>query len=102
MRKHYTAQEKVQMVLEMLKEEKTVGQIASGYGVHPNQLYRWKSQVLEGLPEIFGKGEKGEKAEKEKQIEQEQQIEKLYAEIGRLTTQVAWLKKKSGIELEPR
>jgi transposase len=99
MRKHYTAQEKVQMVLEMLKEEKTVGQIAAEYGVHPNQLYRWKSQVLEGLPAIFGKGEK---AEKEKQVEQEQRIEALYAEIGHLTTQVTWLKKKSGIELEPR
>lgn len=99
MRKHYTAQEKVKMVLEMLKEEKTVGQIAAEYEVHPNQLYRWKAQVLEGLPEIFGKGEK---ADKEKQVEQEQRIEALYAEIGHLTTQVTWLKKKSGIELEPR
>ena len=102
MRKHYTAQQKVQMALEMLKEEKTVGQIAAEYGVHPNQLYRWKTQVVEGLPGIFGKGEKGEKTEKEKQVEQEQRVEALYAEIGRLTTQVAWLKKKSGIELEPR
>ncbi len=29
----------------------------------------------------------------------EQQVEELYAEIGRLTTQVAWLKKKSDLVL---
>ena len=58
MRKHYSAQQKAQMVLEMLQEAKTVAQIASENGVHPNQLYRWKAQVLEGIPGIFGEGEK--------------------------------------------
>jgi transposase-like protein len=99
MRKHYTAQQKTQIVLEMLKEEKTTSQIASENGVHANQLNRWKAQALEGLPALFGKGEK---AEREKEIEQEQQVEALYAEIGRLTTQLAWLKKKSGLELGAR
>jgi len=51
--------------------------------------------VLEGLPVLFGKGEK---VEREKEVEQEQLVEALYAEIGRLTTQLAWLKKKSGLE----
>jgi transposase len=99
MRKHYTAQQKTQIVLEMLKEEKTISQIASENGVHANQLYRWKAQVLEGLPALFGKGEK---AERGKEMEQKQQVEALYAEIGRLTTQLAWLKKKSGIEPDAR
>ena len=99
MRKHYTAQQKTQMVLEMLKEEKTTGQIASEYGVHSNQLYRWKAEVLEGLPVLFGKGEK---VEREKEVEQEKLVESLYAEIGRLTTQLAWLKKKSGLEPDAR
>ena len=30
--------------------------------------------------------------------EYENQIENLYAEVGRLTTQLSWLKKKSGIK----
>ena len=99
MRKRYSAQEKTQMVLEMLREVKTTGQIASEKGVHPNQLYRWKAQILEGMPGLFGAGEK---AEREQQIAQEQKMEALYAEIGRLTTQVTWLKKKSGLKPEPR
>ena len=99
MRKHYTAQEKMKMVLEMLRESKTVAQIASENGVHPNQLYRWKALVLEGLPGLFGGGEKAERA---RQATAEEQTEALYAEIGRLKTQVSWLEKKSGLKSEPR
>lgn len=95
MRKHYTPQQKTQIVLEILKEEKTVAQIASTNGVHPNQLYRWKAQVLEGLPGLFTNENK---AEQTLQTAQEQQIQELYTEIGHLTTQLSWLKKKSGID----
>jgi putative transposase len=52
-RKHFSASQKAQIALEILKEEKTVSQIASEYGVHPNVLYRWKKQVLENLPKLF-------------------------------------------------
>jgi transposase len=95
MRKHYTAKQKAEMVLEMLKEEQTTAQISSKHGVHANQLYKWKSQVLEGLPQIFDDDHKTEKA-----LEAEHEIEtnELYAQIGKLSTQLEWLKKKSGIE----
>jgi transposase len=43
-------------------------------------------------------------AERQKQAQEkaaaEEKFQQLYAEIGRLTTQVAWLKKKSGIQSE--
>ena len=93
-RNQYTKQKKAEIVIELLKEEKTVNQIASEYGIHPTQLNQWKKKALESLPEIFERGENtAQKAEKEYQ----QQIEQLYIEIGYLTTQVKWLKKKSGI-----
>jgi transposase-like protein len=53
MRKRYTAQFKAEIVEEILKEEKTIGQIASEQGIHPNQLNRWKGVALEGLPSLF-------------------------------------------------
>ena len=96
MRKRYTAKMKAQIVLEMLKEEKTVTQIAAEYGIHPNQLHRWKAQVVEGLPGLL---ENDRKTEKAQQANYERQLQELYAEIGKLSTQLAWLKKKSGIEL---
>ena len=96
MRKRYTPKQKAQIVLEILKEERGITQIASEYGIHPNQLYKWKAQVLDGLPNVFEDEHKTEKALKERY---ERQLQKLYAEIGRLTTQLRWLQKKSGIEL---
>jgi 5'-3' exonuclease len=48
------------------------------------------------LDELFQKDHKQERA---KQTDHERQLEELYAEIGRLTTQVNWLKKKSGLDL---
>jgi transposase-like protein len=77
----------------MLREEKTMGQLAAEYGVHSNLLYRWREQMLAGLPSLFSDQATQEFAEKEVQWEQER--EALYAEIGRLTTQVTWLEKKS-------
>lgn len=94
-RKRYSASQKAQIALEILKEEKTVNQIASEYGVHPNVLYRWKKQALENLPKLF---EDSTKTEREQRAEHERQVNELYNEIGRLTIQLNWLKKKSGYD----
>ena len=95
MKKRYTPKQKAQIVLEILKEERSIAQIASDNGVHPNQLYKWKAQAVENLPGLF---EDDHKSEKALEAEYERQVKELYAEIGKLTTQLAWLKKKSGIE----
>jgi putative transposase len=95
MRKHYSATQKARIVLQVLTEEQTVQQIASQEGVHPNQIYQWKAQVLEGLPSLL---EKDRQAERTSRAAQERELNELYAQLGRLTTQLAWLKKKSGLE----
>jgi transposase-like protein len=94
MRKRYTAALKAQVVRDLLKEQKTFSQIAAEYGVHPNQLYRWRDIAVAGLPSLFS----GQAVQDRAALEtaHAQQLEELYAEIGRLTTQVTWLKKKSG------
>ena len=95
MKKRYTTQQKARIVLEILKEERSVSQLASEHGIHPNQLYKWKAQAIEKLPDVFDDEHKDEKALKS---EHDRQLKELYAEIGKLSTQLAWLKKKSGIE----
>jgi transposase len=94
MRKRYTAEFKAKVVMEALREERTISEIASEYGVHPNQISQWKSTVLKGLPDLFEKDRSG-RNEKE---EHEKKLNELYAEIGKLSTQVSWLKKKSGLQ----
>jgi len=90
MRKQYTAAFKARVVQELLKEEKTLAQIASEYEVHPTQLKHWRAVALEGLPSLFEKQDSTVAL----QAAHEQQLTDLYAEIGKLTTQVTWFKKK--------
>ena len=94
MRKRYTSAFKAQIVQEVLREDKLISQIASAHGIHPNLVRQWKAQAVQGLPVLF---ENGHAAEEKLRAAHEQQLQELYAEIGRLTTQVTWLKKKSGI-----
>lgn len=94
MRKRHSPAFKARIVAEAMKEEKTIAQIASENGLHPNQISQWKALALSGLPTLF---EREGKAQIE-QAAHEKQLEELYAQIGRLTTQVAWLKKKSGLD----
>jgi putative transposase len=97
MRKSFTGAFKVKAVLEILKEEKTISQIASEMEVHPNRLSRWKKEAIEGLAETLEDGRR--KGDQEKEA-LKNLIQELYAEIGELTTKLNWLKKKSGIKLE--
>jgi len=90
MRKQYTSAFKAKVVQELLKEEKTLAQLASEYEVHPTQLKAWRAITLEGLPSLFEKQD----STTELKASHEQQLTELYAEIGKLTTQVTWLKKK--------
>lgn len=98
-RKRYTPSQKASIVLELFKEEETLSQIASRHGVHPNLLRKWKAQALEGLSGVFAGVEQEQRA---LESEHQRQLEALYGEIGRLTTQLSWLKKKSGLEPETR
>jgi putative transposase len=95
MSKHYTSAFKAKVVQELLKEEKTLVQIASEYEVHSTQLKNWRAIALEGLPGLFEKQD----STAELKATYEQQQTELYAEIGKLTTQVTWLKKSFNFEL---
>ena len=96
MRKSYSGTFKLNAVLEILKENKSITQLASELEVHPNQLLKWKKQALDELAESLEDGRK--RGAKEKELKN--QIQDLYAEIGELTTKLTWLKKKSGIKLD--
>lgn len=93
-RKQHTPTEKAKIVLEVLKGERTLNEIASENNVHPNMLTRWKKEAIDGLPTLF---ENTSAKQRKLQQEFDAEREELYAQIGRLTTQNEWLKKKSGL-----
>jgi len=87
-RKRYDSRIKAQVALEALKNQRTIAQIASEYGVHPNLVTQWKQRLLNELPDIFNN-----KREKNKQDNSALQDE-LYRQIGQLKVELDWLKKK--------
>lgn len=89
-KKQYDTDFKTRIVLEVLREEKPLSQIASESGVHPNQVRQWRNLALELWPQAF---EKENRQVAQIKAEYESQFEELYAEVGRLSTRLAWAEK---------
>lgn len=98
MRKRYSPQFKADTVIEALKEDLTIAQIGSDKQVHPTQIHDWKAHALRELHTVFEPQSQCDAALKG---QYEKKIHELYAEMGRLSTQLEWLKKKSGLESLP-
>ena len=88
-RKSHTAGFKAQVALAAVKGDKTVGELAALHGVHPTLIHAWKKQLLDHAAELFQTGVKSCDAEHEALQGQ------LYEQIGRLKTELDWLKKKA-------
>ncbi len=56
MRKNFEGSLKAKVSLEAYKGEKTLGQISSEYGIHLNQVSRWRQELVKGVGAIFGRG----------------------------------------------
>ncbi len=86
-RKRYAADFKAKVALEAIKGEKTVAELATRFGIHPNQVGDWKRQAVEGLTDVFAsKTERND-------IAHEVQIKELHAKIGQLTVERDFLGK---------
>jgi len=93
-RKQYKPAVKAGVAFEAVKGEKTIAQVATEYGVHPNQVREWKEHLLRVLPELFWDQRKGTD-EEHNQVKEE-----LYRQIGRLKVENEWLKKISAASVE--
>lgn len=98
-RKTYSPAEKAKIVLEVLREESTLNEIATNYGVSPQLISRWKVEFIENMPAVFDK-----KNTEVEQLKKEHLVEKedLINQIGQLTVDLTWLKKKQDQVLEIR
>jgi len=84
MAKRYPPKLKFQIVLEVIKRDKSVGQIAKAYGVHPNSVNKWKQEFLENGPDVFDQD--GNVVEYERRIAELEQL------LGKKEVEIALLK----------
>jgi transposase len=87
-RRKFSPAFKAKVVLEALRERRTIEEIARQYEVHPNQITQWKKQATDQLSQVFERGAGSGKSEPE------DNSEKLYAQIGQLKVENDFLKKK--------
>ena len=86
----YSTQLKTKLVLEAIKGEKTINEIASEHNITPKNLKNWKVKFLENA-ELAMEPAKAVKEHKEEIVELKAKIDKYAKTVGKMTVENEWL-----------
>lgn len=90
-RKSYSPEFKSKIALSAIREEASLTELSSRFGINVNMISKWKKQALEGFKDIFaGKLERQAKSE-------DARIKELHAKIGELTVEKDFLQTASNL-----
>jgi len=87
-RRTFTAEFKLKVIIEALKERLTLTEMSQKFDIHPNQISKWKLDFIENAKKNLSQTKDNNGQKKEIEIEQ------LYNKIGRLQMEIDFLKKK--------
>jgi putative transposase len=85
----YSAEFKTRLVLEVLREEKTLNEIASANNINPKNLQNWKKIFLENA-EVAMEPAKAVKEYKEENAKLQAKLDEYAKTVGRLTVENKW------------
>ena len=89
-RRKFSAEFKAKVAIEALKEIKSISELAQLYEVHPNMITHWKKEFLSRAEKVF----EATSVESEEVKKLKKENEELIHQIGQLTVDINWLKKK--------
>jgi len=85
----YTPEQKAKVVLELLKEEKTLGELATQYKVTPKTIQNWKKEFLANVSKVF-ESDASAKENKQKIQKLTEENDALAKTLGRTTVERDW------------
>ena len=86
-RRRFDGNFKTKVVIEALKERKTMSALAKEFSLHPQQITDWKRKAMDALPELFGKDSPAAA------LDIETITAPLYQKIGQLEVELDYLRR---------
>ena len=94
-RTRHSAEFKAKVALAALSGLKTLAELANEFQLHPTQITRWKQELIENAPDLFGKGKK-------KEVNHDSEVADLHRLIGKLKVENDFLSHLPGLNLAGR
>ena len=89
----YTPEQKAKVVLELLKEEQTIGELATQYKVTPKTIQNWKKEFLANASKVF-ESDNNAKENKKKIEKLKKENDALAKALGKTTIERDWAVEK--------